>query len=747
MQSKNIIADKIVEALTKGVRMSASETNNEVISNYSPNNLKTIVLSQEGAILVYNTTSGSVNSTVTKTITFQQSDAFFDSWNEGKEALSVLVGARVYSAVEEIVIIQSTGYEPLYTLPARQFKYIQNKLAHKLKRLNSVIILPQIPMSLRDFEAQYKSTLTDDFKHLSDLDEFQNGQNNVTALKLNKTTWYKTTSMRPQYYTLDEKEGPLVTVFNRRRKHFTELEESEETDALIDKVSDTTETDAQVLKEAKKDLDFMEELADYTTLAENLQQTMIKKLSKETKASDAINDLLGNINIAPLKLSGVLNSESTKLLKHEEFAKFIKNAAGSNQGNTLETSQVSTLKTEMLQYIMTTIATIYTQRVNSAGIALNMSMVESNKYLLFRLFNKYSNRLKNFNEFVNNGTSITSFQKADRESLKALLTFELESTENKPSGKPDKSGLQKAELRELISKASANITTKDVNSMLVLYYLTYGTGLTTGTSTPQLMYDTILRSSDRAKELANKYGTANKRISKDSNIDKNISNLDSKEFYARFTEMLQDLLGIVSETKADANFDKVYDKVSEVEDTIEEPESETQDKKDLGKEVKTDEQESELEEEEAVSNSDANKSKNLIKLKMWSDKLKELVTTGEMSADLTPETTNLISSLADEYISIYNDNEESTPKVVKQINSVTLEFVNASFGLPEVTALIIFRKAYIKHLKTVGPIDSNGLNYPGVWKQYFNTSGEYITPDNCYKFAKLMYTIIKGRVK
>lgn len=207
------LAQKIQKELTKQVNLAPTESDSTQIKGYSPNNLKSVVLSQEGIALTYFTTSGSNQRQRTKVLTFPSTEQTFNELTEGKELLSFLIGSRVYSSLEEIVIIQSTGLTPLFTVPERQVQYVTNKLIPKLNRLKSVVLLKPIGLSLQDFITFYKDTLVDTTKHIYDLEEIEEPTHGTKVLV--NADWWKYTNLRPQYYQLDEKGGPLHTYFTQ----------------------------------------------------------------------------------------------------------------------------------------------------------------------------------------------------------------------------------------------------------------------------------------------------------------------------------------------------------------------------------------------------------------------------------------------------------------------------------------------------------------------------------------------------
>lgn len=230
--------NKITDVLTKGVEAAKrrEQDSSAPLPKYSPNNLKSIVLSQEGVLLTFFTTVDSNQATTTRYIQFPQNEEAFNEWMTGKELLSFLVGERVYSSIEEIVVIQSTGPNAIYKVPERQINYITEKVIPKMKRLYSFVALYSIDITLKQFLDEKKQVLTDPYQHIYDLPEIVEPRDGIKAL-INED-WWKHTALRPQYYLLDEKDGPLSRYFNKVKEHFENQEKVEKYKKRVEKKND-----------------------------------------------------------------------------------------------------------------------------------------------------------------------------------------------------------------------------------------------------------------------------------------------------------------------------------------------------------------------------------------------------------------------------------------------------------------------------------------------------------------------------
>lgn len=771
MQDKNIVSNKIEELLTHGVHLSSNENNSEVISNYSPNNLKTIIISQEGAAFVFNTTSGSNNSTSTKVISFQQSEAYLDSWNNGKEALSVLIGSRVYSSVEEIIVFQSTGYEPLYTVPKRQITYIQNKVLPKLKRVHDVMLLNAISMSLQEFVSQYRTVLTDDFKHLSDIEDIQDGRDG-TKIIVNKD-WYKTTNMRPQYYLLDSKEGPLARVFNRRKEHFLAIEKEQEINEQVEKAGEKSSYSTDEIKQAKKQLDFSEELADYVTLAANINNAVINKLSKH-QTSIIYKDNL-NKTIA-YQSSKQLNNELTKLLTTRSFSKFVSKHSISKEEYTVD--NINELTEGMLKYITSQITKVYLNVPNQSETIV----YKAQKQYVVNFFKKQSNNFDNITKYLA-GKQIDTLTSNDKKTLKKLLTFDM-FTDTQTQKEPlpiDENVTAKYKLQDMVKGLLTNTVTKEfVQDITDIFYLANGRD-PRGMETTEVMYNTLLIANNKLETLE----PADASLAELTN-QKQFKATDTEQICRQIKKLYNIVKGNADELEPD--FEKVTIQTEPIRQTKqsetlkestqlnEEPQSESQSDIDTETKVQDEVKQTEIkdtfnkdnfdikpdeqannaieddliatkEEQEAIEQDKTSKSQALKKFKFWVDKLEASLDTIPFDAGFKAIITVEVMKLISDYLDIYNDNTDISSDTITAINEATNHFVDNVFKYPEITSLVIFRKSYIKNLKSVNSIKTKQNQYPGVWATYFNTNGESLTLAEGYKYVKLIYTILKGRVR
>lgn len=350
MEKYKNLQERIKAMLTLNVQLPTSEVKTQaLITNYSPNNLKSVILSQEGVLLTFFTTKGTNQNRATRYVPFPQTEASYTEITTGKPLLSFILSERVYSSIEEIVIIRSTGASPLMTLGMKEIDYVINKLVPKLKRLKSFIALNPIQMTLKEFGDYYANQLKDPYKHLYDLEEIQEPQHGRKQL-INED-WYLHTQLRPQFYALDTKEGALDTYFKKVKAHFDTTKQEQEQKERIGKKVDKGKQE-QELQEAVQIVRNIEKLADVIVLIESDEPPYNPELFTG-RGQEVLDSLRSRTKFTPI---GVLNQELENLA-NTEINLFLKSHNYENRELGLDS--IKELQDQMFEFILAYLKPFY----------------------------------------------------------------------------------------------------------------------------------------------------------------------------------------------------------------------------------------------------------------------------------------------------------------------------------------------------------------------------------------------------
>lgn len=247
--------DIVMQQFSHGIKGLNDNESGVKINGWSPNNLRRIIISAEGVILQYHTTSGGAkNTTISEEVRYinrgsgskmelasrvykcYETAKVQNQSDEYKSIMGILTGKRICSSIEEIIYLT----EPMnvngvnISLPSLELDYgglvgrkrtqglvgkeLVNEISKRFKRLYAVTFL-KLNLDkftrLNNFGANSKKPLY----HFAD-DEFYK-QYTSQQYYFNKEDWFRHTSLRPQYYSLDEKDGALD-------RHFTKIKEDME---------------------------------------------------------------------------------------------------------------------------------------------------------------------------------------------------------------------------------------------------------------------------------------------------------------------------------------------------------------------------------------------------------------------------------------------------------------------------------------------------------------------------------------
>lgn len=195
------------------------ESDNDIILNFSPNNIRRIVIGLDGALVQFYTTSGSVKKRleVRKVNiipeTYEQL-TLPESVDNYYGVLDLLRRPRVFSSIEEIIILgvnKTTGASFLNSGVSYFFNNTEETVESQFKRLGCVTLI-KTPMDLSDFvEFTDKSIYSDPLRLLTPTLKGLD----LSVKRYNGDTYFLNTFLRPRYYALDVDGGALSNYFEK----------------------------------------------------------------------------------------------------------------------------------------------------------------------------------------------------------------------------------------------------------------------------------------------------------------------------------------------------------------------------------------------------------------------------------------------------------------------------------------------------------------------------------------------------
>jgi hypothetical protein len=212
--------------INKGIKV--DEKSNEVISNWSPNNVRRIVIGSNVAVVQYFVTGGRYSRLV-EIVGMQaalQKDILKISQEGGKlkSILAVLTTGRVCSSVEEIVFSLEDYPEQMLRVDTdlTTLASTLDSLGSRFPRLRHI---SATPLSVKDI---VDSGLLQETR--------EGGKLLLDALKVKKvpvktieephtTDWWKGTSLRPRYYTMDGQR--LTDYFDKVKESLGKVDKQE----------------------------------------------------------------------------------------------------------------------------------------------------------------------------------------------------------------------------------------------------------------------------------------------------------------------------------------------------------------------------------------------------------------------------------------------------------------------------------------------------------------------------------------
>lgn len=204
-------------------RIAVDEKSGSVIPNWSPNNVRRLIIGIDFAIIQYFVTGGKYQRLI-EVVDYRKGleedyENLTNPTYKYKSILQVLTNGRICSSVEEIIFCKK-GYHP--TLLGMDRAVINNQKFDRFVRLQRIYDVDTDVRSLMEYVIESTDGL------VSVYDKVEKSNIRATIYQsLRGTEAYKYTSLRPKYYRMDEE--VLKRYFDRVR---SEQEEKERFDKL-----------------------------------------------------------------------------------------------------------------------------------------------------------------------------------------------------------------------------------------------------------------------------------------------------------------------------------------------------------------------------------------------------------------------------------------------------------------------------------------------------------------------------------
>lgn len=227
---------KALDAILTSGGKKQMENGAEVIKNFSPNNLRRLILGLDGIFAQFYVSNG-----VTKTEHLQElqmTDRLLpevcESNTNFKAPLNLLRGlggsSRVYSSVEEIIILERNPNFPApFVNTGLKWFAESEQVKTSFKRLRCITIIKE-PLTIQQFLSSAEGYLKDPLTTITEKTPFQK-EGKMLADK----DYLLHTALRPQFYDLDAKGGRLDQRFTKIKELYNQ--------SLLQRVSKKTEID------------------------------------------------------------------------------------------------------------------------------------------------------------------------------------------------------------------------------------------------------------------------------------------------------------------------------------------------------------------------------------------------------------------------------------------------------------------------------------------------------------------------
>lgn len=779
MSKDETLRSRIEKALYDGANFTQSNGSSDddrtsYSDNYSPNNLKSIVLSQEGVILSFFTTSSNQNRLVRR-VKFPQNQVTYDELNEGKEVLSFLVGRRVYTSLEEITVISSTGDNPLFSLPPRQIDFIQKNLMQRLLRLKNVIVVKPIATSLEEFEDYYKQDLSKGL--LSDNSDFEGNNGGAKVVPI-QPEWYNSINLRPAYYKIDESDTDLYKKLYAERDYQVALAKGDNPDGLDGDVEDAQESiSAGGTDELDSDtIDTLDLIGKYAKLQQVLS-------NRSSSASDSYDFKTSTVTKAvqaktAFQLLGLTNYFNEDFLtnnpQYTDIVKYV-NSLKSDNSTEIEPADAAKIAENLYNnLVFFNLKLIYSSDNSSSSNDSNDSDKSDKVGLALSIFLKKILKTDKFAD-LRNYLSQGGFYLSD----KALMNLTNLLAPNSKQFRQLATTNSKVSLEDtLLTELKAVPTDKDFDKSLY-EYISDLTQIEQGLQTkddPTMMSDLI---------VLHDYFLTKNPTEGISFYNHSLAGSSTSKGYMDSAQVVEDLKALTASTDQheenqvpktlkpstsngsnlirpgedykpdefeinpsnkygllDDNPDLIIP-IDKDEELIDDKKNQEDYEEEQGREADADNED--MNKHASDKNNKADDSVN--KYTYWLNRLSTVLTEPRLNMAVQSGGT-FIEPMVSDLQEIILDNEPETldADMTELLISTEMGYLANSTD-DNLDIYLDMKQPYFETIKTVEPLNSRDMSLPNGFDYYYNLHGTSVKPKDTYMYLQTLYYIMKGRIR
>lgn len=215
----------LTQGATKQLESRKEGEGSELITNFSPNNLRRLVLGLDGIFVQFYVNEGTGVSRKMRLQTVKMDDELLaqlcnpELQGQVYMPLDMLHRSRVFSSIEEIIVLGNDGKVP-YSFANSGIDWFTREpelVARSFKRLRCVTYL-DTSESVEEFIQGISEILDDPLVLVTSVLEDEGKYINI----INDEKYVTRTALRPQYYQADALDGTLANYFERVKKLYEE---------------------------------------------------------------------------------------------------------------------------------------------------------------------------------------------------------------------------------------------------------------------------------------------------------------------------------------------------------------------------------------------------------------------------------------------------------------------------------------------------------------------------------------------
>ncbi|EQF29940.1 hypothetical protein QEW_4489 [Clostridioides difficile CD160] len=186
------------------------EKNNVIIDNWTPNNLRRLIIGNSQALVQYYITGGKYKN-ISELVKFGNkidNDLLLLENNNYSSILRVLTSKRIISSIEEIIFCSNNYNAALLNVDVNSWLLKEkSKLKSRFVRLHNISI---VDCSVLNVASLIRAVESPDKLLIEELKK----KYPVTVVeRIHENDWYMNTSMRERWYTMDKENGKLYQYF------------------------------------------------------------------------------------------------------------------------------------------------------------------------------------------------------------------------------------------------------------------------------------------------------------------------------------------------------------------------------------------------------------------------------------------------------------------------------------------------------------------------------------------------------